>query len=149
MKGFGSSKGFTVVELIFVIAIVGILFSLTVWNTFEWMHKIKVRNFAERVLSELEQARSLACRYGNYTFPFQEIYERVNQTESIEIELSSKLLSGKGLVFRRNGLPNKNGHILIKDKEGRIKYLICINHLSGRIRLIEAENSDDCKKTRK
>ena len=158
-----SERGFTVIELIFVIAIVGLLTSLAVFSTVKWIHRTEVRIFAMKLLSDLEWARSLAFRYGNSTVKFNNSSDDFNGSytlsadnftiqrtvpKGIRMKASERLLSGQGLQFRRNGLPDKNGHILITDKDKEEKYLICINKIAGRIKLIKAksidESEDDC-----
>ncbi len=155
MDSLKLKKGFTVIELIFVIAIAGILTSLAVYSTVKWMQKIKVRTFAMKVLSDLEWAKSLAFKYGSsrvkfdnlnntYTISADNFTDKFTVEKGIRMEVSEKLLEGDGLKFGRNKLPKKNGHILISDEDGKIKYLICIHNISGRIRIIESPKQDNC-----
>jgi len=142
-----SERGFTVIELIFVIAIVGLLTSLAVFSTVKWIHEIKVRNFAEELFLDLELAKNLALTKGNSTVVFKSynghhyyfIYapagfevKRKRIPEEISVNVTENLPE---IVFKHNGIPEKGGHIDIKNygKHYQIKF----NHISGRICLEE------------
>jgi prepilin-type N-terminal cleavage/methylation domain-containing protein len=143
-----SKKGFTVIELIFVIAIVGLLTSLAVFSTVKWIHEIKVRNFAEELFFDLEWARSLAFKKGKSQIVFRSnnysIYVSDNSTSPIKeketpegITIKANLNFGRTrITFGRNKLPDIGGNIEIKEF-GDTRYKIVINDISGRIYLEE------------
>ena len=143
-----SERGFTVIELIFVIAIVGLLTSLAVFSTVKWIHEIKVRNFAEELFFDLEWARSLALTKGQeikivLNNKGYAIYipaksatatKKVSTPEGVSMNLDH---IDNEIVFKRNGLPKGvNGHIEIMNFE-ESRYKIVINDISGRIYLEE------------
>ena len=138
-----SRKGFTLVELLFVTVIVGILSSLAISNIINWVHRTKVRNFAEETLSDLEWARVLAFKKGSSKVEFQNdkylIYVPSVSTTPIKEEIApegvtitTNLNSGM-VIFKRNKLPDRAGSIEINGFG--VEYKIIINHISGRIYL--------------
>ena len=138
-----SRKGFTLVELLFVIVIVGILSSLAVSSVINWVHRVKVRNFAEETLSDLEWARVLAFKKGSSKVEFQNdkylIYVTSDSSTPIKekvapegVTIITNLTSGE-VEFRRNKLPDRAGSIKISGFG--VEYKIVINHISGRIYL--------------
>ncbi|MFO1380067.1 MAG: GspH/FimT family pseudopilin [Chitinivorax sp.] len=57
-----AQRGFTLIELIIVMAIVGILFSLALPSYQAWVQNTKIRTAAESILNGLQQARAEAVR---------------------------------------------------------------------------------------
>ncbi|ADY73799.1 hypothetical protein Dester_1163 [Desulfurobacterium thermolithotrophum DSM 11699] len=141
-------KGFTLGELIVVIAIIGILSSLVMPSIINWIHKIKVKSFSEEILSDLEWARCLAFKKGSSKVEFQSdrylIYVPENSTSPIKEKVAPEKIAIKAnldlektrIKFKRNKLPDTGGNIEIKDSESEIIYYkIVINSTSGRIYL--------------
>lgn len=143
-KRFNLSRGFTAIELIFVIAIVGILTSLAVYSTIKWTQRVKVRTFAIEVLSDFEWARSLAFKKGSSKVKFYtdryEIYAPSDSTTLIKSKISPEGIAIKPhlafgrtkLKFKRNKLPDIGGNVTIENANN-IAYKIVIKETSGRI----------------
>ncbi|MEZ5616533.1 MAG: GspH/FimT family pseudopilin [Rhodocyclaceae bacterium] len=62
-----SARGFTLIELVISIAILGILVALGIPSFSEWIHNTQLRNAAESALNGLQIARSEAVRRNGYT----------------------------------------------------------------------------------
>lgn len=62
-----AKRGFTLIELVIAIAILGILIALGIPSFTEWIHNTQVRNAAEGALNGLQIARSEALRRNGYT----------------------------------------------------------------------------------
>ena len=64
LRGF---RGFTLIELVIAITILGILTVLGIPSFTEWIHNTQVRNAAEASLNALQVARSEAVRRNGFT----------------------------------------------------------------------------------
>jgi len=141
-------KGFSLVELLFIILIICVLSSLAVTGITDWIHKVRVRNFAEEMLSDLEWARALAFKKGSSKVEFQGnkylIYVPKNSSSPIKekvapetVNIETNLSFDKTEIkFKRNKLPDIGGNIEIKDSATNvIYYRIVIKEISGRIYL--------------
>lgn len=60
-------RGFTLIELVIAIAVLGILIALGIPSFTEWIHNTQVRNAAESALNGLQIARSEAVRSNSFT----------------------------------------------------------------------------------
>jgi len=142
-----ASLGFTLIELLLVIVIVTILSSIAVPRIVLWIHKAKVKEVAQELLSDVELARTLAFEKGSSCVKFSShsyaIYAPSNATNPVlqrqipqDIEVSLTLAtesSSKVLKFKKNKMPEKAGHISIEGYGEN--YEIVFNNISGRLYL--------------
>lgn len=61
-----SARGFSLIELVISIAVLGILVALGIPSFSEWIHNTQLRNAAESALNGLQIARSEAVRRNGY-----------------------------------------------------------------------------------
>ena len=144
-------EGFSLVELLVVIAILAVLLGISIGVSSSWIHKSKVRSFAESIVSNLYWAKTLAIEKGssrvsfdsearkyyiyspseNSTPVFQESYP-----DFLEVKVSDSFPSdgtSKEIRFRSSGLPENSGNIDIVG--AGVEYKIEVNNISGRIKL--------------
>ena len=139
-----NSKAFTLIELIILIAIIGVLAAVAVPRISRWINSSKVRQVAEQLTADLQFAQGLAMEKGSskviissngYEIYAPETASTPIKTVTIDdtnISLSSNF-TGDEIKFKRNKLPTKAGTIVISGYG--ITYNIVINNIGGRIQL--------------
>jgi prepilin-type N-terminal cleavage/methylation domain-containing protein len=76
--------GFTLIELMIVIAIVGILSSVTIWTSLSGLPERRVMDASRRLYSGIQKARSFAIRRGeSITITFSTVANSYTTTDSL------------------------------------------------------------------
>ena len=138
------NRGFTLIELLLVIVIVTILSAIAIPRIVSWVHKAKVKEVAQELLSDIELARTLAFEKGSSCVKFSShsyaIYAPSNATapvfrrqipQDIEVSLTDNL--SNEIKFKKNKMPEKAGHISVEGYGE--SYEIVFNNISGRLYL--------------
>ncbi len=134
-------KGFSLLELLTILAILIILSGLAISSMTKWLNKAKAKVVAEQLVSDIQWARSLSLKYGSITMVFSSNkYEirtssgTVLKTVSMPDGLSLSENFGSSLDFMSNSLPEENGTITISGF-GKV-YKVIVN-LNGGVSLEE------------
>jgi prepilin-type N-terminal cleavage/methylation domain-containing protein len=132
-------KGFSLLEILTVLAIFVVLSGIAVSSMTKWINRAKVKSFAEKLLSDIQGARSLSLKYGSSRVRFfpnkYQIYAPPDVLrKSVEtpqgITISENF--GSTLNFYVNTLPAKNGTVTITGFGKTYKIVI---NLNGEVRL--------------
>jgi type II secretion system protein H len=147
----GCSRGFTLTELLIVLAIVGVLSAMAVPMLSQWWHDLEYRAAARRVVSIMREARSRAIatnrehrveyepanrRYrmmqGNRPIESKEWSEVVYDWEPLSpgVQLAASV---DAIHINTNGTAN-GGTIMIQDATSTTRYKVVVAS-TGRIRM--------------
>ena len=131
-------KGFTLIELVFVVLFLGVLAVLArpLVNMGRW----PLETAARKLASDMREARAAAIGCGQTcTLTFYEFGGRYRLDlpsgssystlpEGICFAANNFPLDGESrrptLYFRYTGAPNRGGHVALRDKAGRKRYII-------------------------
>lgn len=149
-----SDKGFTLIELMTVIAIVGILSTLSGPSLYNWYNSVSLNLAARQVQADMLWARDQAVKeQTNYAIAFapQNSEYRIRRTVDGKVVRRGKLPTGirvENTSFNpytalahdftfatdgRSGLPLMGGTISLKDKRQQFRFVIVSRN--GRIRI--------------
>ena len=136
-------KGFTLLELIIVVAILGILSSIAVNFIVKIYNSQKINTYLYLIYNDLEKTRNLALKSTNATFECinshsYEIRRTLANGTLITVKRSyypdiSISCNVPRFVFKSNGLPDSNGSI--KVTYDSISKRIVIDHFNGEIKI--------------
>ncbi len=135
-----NSKAFTLLEAIVVVAIITLIASLGAWRFMEFLRIQKVKSFVQEMASDLRYCKSAALKTGNCTFEVNATggfyrLEFGNETKEVNfpdyVDVSDNITT---VTFERFGLPNRQGSIVVRDRENSVSYKIVIN-FAGRINI--------------
>lgn len=131
-------SGFTLFELMIVIAIIVILSAIAVPNFKSWRDNANLRGSAFGLKSDLEMAKVRAIRGGgDVTVSFSKDAYEIKQSAGAGIIMSKKLNSveiitdpsGYSIVFNNKGMSQQAGKIELKNSESEIT--ITINRIGS------------------
>ena len=138
------NKGFTLVELMVVVGIISLLLGLGI-NGLDYLIQLNKLNTAAALLgSELKNIQSRAFYEGVYYklqfWPTLDRYRVDRLTELIidiilkDIDLFNTNFTDNNLYFYPNGVPSMGGTITLKNKRGKILYVI-MSPVTARVRI--------------
>ena len=138
------TKGYTLIELMVVICIISLLLGLGI-NGLDYLIQWSKLNTAAALLSsELKNSQSRAFYEGVwYKIDFWESLDRYRiykQTELVEdiilkdIDLFNSNFTDDKVYFYPNGVPNMGGTVTLKNKRGKVLYVI-MTPVTARVRI--------------
>ncbi|MEO2068944.1 MAG: type II secretion system protein [Desulfurobacteriaceae bacterium] len=132
-------KAISLIETLAILLIVSLLALVAASSITKWSGSLKVKNFAEKLVMDLQKARSLAYKLGESKVVINsssyEIYAPTTKKlweEKVPDGLSISSNESE-ITFKRNGLPNVNTTIEIEGY--KTEYSITVSKISGRIQL--------------
>ena len=138
------TKGYTLIELMVVVGIISLLLGLGI-NGLDYLIQLnKLNRAAALISSELKNTQSISFYEGVYYklqfLPSLDKYRVYRQTELIDdiilkdIDLFNTNFTDNNLYFYPNGVPSMGGTITLKNKRGKILYVI-ITPVTARVRV--------------
>ncbi|HHX87490.1 MAG TPA: prepilin-type N-terminal cleavage/methylation domain-containing protein [Firmicutes bacterium] len=145
---FRSQSGLTLIELICVVAIIGLILLAGVLPGFHWGDKRKLEMAAWRLASDMRLARQSAISVGvtsyiqfrifndDYKISFPDEKDTVKLPEGISYGyINFPMVDGYYLLeFKSTGAPNRGGTVGLKCKQGKKLYII-VTPATGRVRV--------------
>ena len=138
------NKGFTLIELMVVVGIISLLLALSLNGLYNLIQWNKLNTTAALLSSELKNIQSRAFYEGVYYklqfWPTLDRYRVYRQTELIndiilkDIDLFNTNFTDNNLYFYPNGVPSMGGTITLKNKRGKILYVI-MTPVTARVRV--------------
>ena len=138
------NKGYTLMELMVVAGIISLLLALSlngIYNLIQWN---KLNTAAALLSSELKNTQSSAFYEGVYYklqfWPTLDRYRIYKQTELCkdiqldDINLFNTNFTDNNLYFYPNGVPSMGGTITLKNKKGKVLYVI-MTPVTARVRI--------------
>jgi type II secretion system protein H len=139
------NKGFTLIELMIVIALMGIMAGVMAPSFLEWRDRSKVQGDAGNLRAAFETAKLRAIKHNTnvvVTFPdttsFQAFSEDTlfNRTLAPGVTITNNTFSGNDMAFNPRGMangPNSTGTITMTSPGGE-RYSVVVSSF-GRIRM--------------
>lgn len=138
------NKGYTLIELMVVVGIISLLLGIGI-NGLDYLIQLTKLNTASGLLSsELKNIQSRAFYGGVYYklqfMPSLDKYRIYKQTELIDeimfkdIDLFNSNFTDNKVYFYPNGVPSMGGTITLKNKRGKILYVI-MTPVTARVRV--------------
>lgn len=138
------TKGYTLIELMVVVVIVSLLLGLGINGLDYLMQWSKLSTAAAFLSSELKMTQSRAFYEGVYYklqfWPTLDRYRVYRQTELIndtilkDIDLFNTNFINNNIYFYPNGVPSMGGTVTLKNKRGKILYVI-MTPVTARVRV--------------
>ena len=138
------SKGYTLIELMVIVGIVSLLLGLSLNGLDYLVQWNKLNTTAALLSSELKNTQSRAFYGGVYYklqfWPSLDRYRVYRQTELINdiilkgIDLFNTNFTDDNLYFYPNGVPNMGGTVTLKNKRGKVLYVI-MTPVTARVRV--------------
>jgi len=138
------TKGYTLIELMVVVVIISLLLGLGI-NGLDYLIQLnKLNTTAAMLSSELKNIQSKAFYVGVYYklqfWPTLDRYRIYKQAELIadiilqDIDLFNTNFTDNNLYFYPNGVPGQGGTVTLKNKRGKILYVI-MTPVTARVRV--------------
>ena len=138
------TKGYTLIELMVVVGIISLLLGLSLNGLYNLIQWSKLNTAAALLSSELKNTQSRAFYEGVYYklqfWPTLDRYRIYKQTELIDnillkdIDLFNTNFTDNNVYFYPNGVPSMGGTITLKNKRGKILYVI-MTPVTARVRV--------------
>lgn len=159
----GRLSGFSLIELVMVMAIIGISVAIAVPKYYSSIQNYRLKASARRIVNDLEYARSRAKATSSsrtfqvivvedaYLIDEETQFDRASDTYRVDLKLapyhtsimSIDLGGDAELVFNGFGEPDSNGVIIINTQRG--KKAILIDAATGEITISEVDAALDVK----
>ncbi|MDD5014744.1 MAG: prepilin-type N-terminal cleavage/methylation domain-containing protein [Atribacterota bacterium] len=138
------NKGYTLIELMVVVGIISLLLGLSLNGLYNLIQWSKLNRAAALLSSELKNTQSRAFYEGVYYklqfWPSLDRYRVYKQTELIDdiilkdVDLFNANFTDNNLYFYPSGVPSMGGTVTLKDKRGKILYVI-MTPVTARVRI--------------
>jgi len=138
------SKGYTLIELIVIVGIISLLLALSINALDSLQQWSKLKTAAAILNSELKTAQAMAFYGGIYYklqfWPSLDRYRIYKQTELYkeikldDIDLFNTNFTDNNVYFYPNGVPGQGGTVTLKNKRGKVLYVI-MTPVTSRIRI--------------
>ena len=138
------NKGYTLIELMVVVGIIALLLALSLNGLYNLIQWNKLNTAAALLSSGLKNSQSRAFYEGVYYklqfWPTLDRYRIYKQTELIDdiilkdIDLFNTNFTDNNLYFYPNGVPSMGGTVTLKNKRGKILYVI-MTPVTARVRV--------------
>ena len=138
------SKGYTLIELMVVVGIISLLLAFSINALYNLQQWNKLSTAAALLSSELKNTQSRAFYEGVYYklqfWPTLDRYRIYKQSELIEdiqlkdVDLFNTNFTNNNLYFYPNGVPGQGGTVTLKNKIGKVLYVI-MTPVTARIRI--------------
>jgi len=157
---FYKRAGFTMLEMMIVIVVIGIMAGMAVPSFINWIPKMKLKNDAKQNLNFLRQARSMAVSDNNQYGIYFDIankqihfFEDTSSPELTSYEFGSDSLvippvslernvsfgecsfNGNAVIFYPSGSASTSGSIIVQDTISSDYFTISVLASTGRVRL--------------
>ena len=158
--GRSADRGFTLMEMLIVVVVIGIVAAMAVPSFLGYMPKLRVKSAAREIVSDLRLARSKAVSerrpFGvvfdlstNSVTTFADTDDPASQTYSssdsvmaidtlnTDLDLSSCTYNNNCVVFNSTGAASTSGDLQLVTDDGSILMSINLLASTGRVRLTE------------
>ena len=141
------TKGYTIIELMVVVGIISLLLGLSLNGLYNLIQWSKLNRAAAILSAELKNTQSRAFYEGVcYKIDFwepldryriyklEEVYEVYKDIQLEDIDLFNTNYTDDKVYFYPNGVPSMGGTITLKNKRGKILYVI-MTPVTARVRV--------------
>ena len=138
------NKGYTLIELMIVIGIISLLLGLSINGINNLIQWSKLNTAATLLSSELKNTQSRAFYEGVYyklqfwpTLDRYRIYKETELYKEIQLKdvnLFNTNFTDDNLYFYPNGVPGQGGTVTLKNKKGKVLYII-MTPVTARVRI--------------
>lgn len=138
------SKGYTLIELMVVVGIISLLLGLSINGINNLIQWGKLNTAANMLSSELKTAQSRAFYEGVwYKIEFRAfsdkyiVYKQTELYKDVQLEdidLFNTNFTDDNLYFYPNGVPSMGGTVTLKNKKGKVLYVI-MTPVTARVRI--------------
>lgn len=137
-------KGFTIIELVTVLSIIGVVITITLPVFHSTLSKYKLETSAYAIASDMRRIQQKTISEGKFYRLKFNIYLNsysvlLGTSEEIKelpdgIRLVTTNFENHTLSFQVTGAPNRAGTVIIKNADGRFMYII-VEVATGRVRV--------------